>query len=88
VLAREAVSDDAGQPRAPQSGNREAVLSGVGGRWVWVGPAGVDGRGLVSELAGVSIRIDISYDGVKPGLGAATIMGRGKLDKKERWLSN
>ena len=40
---------------------------------------------LVSELAGVSIGL-LSTIGVSLGLGAATIMGRGTLAQKERWL--
>src|SRR6201996_6793038 len=40
---------------------------------------------LVSELAGVSIGL-LSTIGVSLGLGAATIMSRGTLAQKERWL--
>ncbi|MDM2518039.1 acyl-CoA/acyl-ACP dehydrogenase, partial [Mycobacteroides abscessus] len=40
---------------------------------------------LVSELAGVSIGL-LSTIGVSIGLGAATIMSRGTLAQKERWL--
>jgi alkylation response protein AidB-like acyl-CoA dehydrogenase len=40
---------------------------------------------LVSELAGVSIGL-LSTVGVSLGLGAATIISRGTLDQKERWL--
>jgi alkylation response protein AidB-like acyl-CoA dehydrogenase len=40
---------------------------------------------MVSELAGVSIGL-ISTFGVSLGLGAATIMSRGTLAQKERWL--
>jgi alkylation response protein AidB-like acyl-CoA dehydrogenase len=40
---------------------------------------------LVSELAGVSIGL-LSTVGVSLGLGAATIMSRGTLAQKERWL--
>jgi alkylation response protein AidB-like acyl-CoA dehydrogenase len=40
---------------------------------------------LVSELAGVSIGL-LSTIGVSLGLGAATIMTRGTLAQKERWL--
>src|ERR1700754_2484668 len=40
---------------------------------------------LVSELAGVSIGL-LSTIGVSLGLGAATIMNRGTLAQKERWL--
>ncbi len=40
---------------------------------------------LVSELAGVSIGL-LSTIGVSLGLGAATIMSRGTLVQKERWL--
>ncbi|WP_370500983.1 acyl-CoA dehydrogenase family protein [Mycolicibacterium sp. jd] len=40
---------------------------------------------LVSEIAGVSIGL-LSTIGVSLGLGAATIMSRGTLAQKERWL--
>ncbi|GCA98487.1 acyl-CoA dehydrogenase family protein [Mycolicibacterium sp. NCC-Tsukiji] len=40
---------------------------------------------LVSEIAGVSIGL-LSTVGVSLGLGAATIMSRGTLAQKERWL--
>ncbi|BBX87382.1 acyl-CoA dehydrogenase family protein [Mycolicibacterium aubagnense] len=40
---------------------------------------------MVSELAGVSIGL-LSSIGVSLGLGAATIMSRGTLAQKERWL--
>ncbi|MEZ0364707.1 acyl-CoA dehydrogenase family protein [Mycobacterium sp. pUA109] len=40
---------------------------------------------LVSELSGVSIGL-LSTIGVSLGLGAATIMSRGTLAQKERWL--
>lgn len=40
---------------------------------------------MVSELSGVSIGL-LSTVGVSLGLGAATILGRGTLAQKERWL--
>ncbi len=40
---------------------------------------------LVSEVAGVGIGL-LSTIGVSIGLGAATIMSRGTLAQKERWL--
>ena len=40
---------------------------------------------LISELAGVSMGL-LSTIGVSLGLGAATIMSRGTLAQKERWL--
>lgn len=40
---------------------------------------------LISEIAGVSIGL-LSTIGVSLGLGAATIMSRGTLAQKERWL--
>ena len=43
------------------------------------------GAVLVSELSGVSIGL-LSTVGVSIGLGAATIMSRGTLAQKERWL--
>lgn len=43
------------------------------------------GVAMVSELAGVSIGL-LSTFGVSLGLGAATILSRGTLAQKERWL--
>jgi alkylation response protein AidB-like acyl-CoA dehydrogenase len=55
-----------------------------------VDSGGMDAQGsmvavLVSEIAGVSIGL-LSTASVSLGLGAATIMSRGTLAQKERWL--
>jgi alkylation response protein AidB-like acyl-CoA dehydrogenase len=73
--AKEAVVDD-GEPRTEKRSS--AGLGDVGAQ---ASMAAV----LVSELAGVSIGL-LSTIGVSLGLGAATIMSRGTLAQKERWL--
>jgi alkylation response protein AidB-like acyl-CoA dehydrogenase len=73
--AKEAVVDD-GQPRTEKRSS-----AGLGDLGAQASMAAV----LVSELAGVSIGL-LSTIGVSLGLGAATIMSRGTLAQKERWL--
>jgi alkylation response protein AidB-like acyl-CoA dehydrogenase len=85
VLAAESVKKMLDRERAKQNGEVQdekhdsAVDSG-----------GMDAQGsmvavLVSEIAGVSIGL-LSTASVSLGLGAATIMSRGTLAQKERWL--
>src|ERR1700722_5476469 len=73
--AKEAVVDD-GEPRTEKPSS-----AGLGDLGAQASMAAV----LVSELAGVSIGL-LSTIGVSLGLGAATIMSRGTLAQKERWL--
>jgi len=73
--AKEAVVDD-GEPRTEKRSS-----AGLGDLGAQASMAAV----LVSELAGVSIGL-LSTIGVSLGLGAATIMSRGRLAQKERWL--
>jgi alkylation response protein AidB-like acyl-CoA dehydrogenase len=73
--AKEAVVDD-GEPRTEKRSS-----AGLGDLGAQASMAAV----LVSELAGVSIGL-LSTIGVSLGLGAATIMSRGTLAQKERWL--
>ena len=82
VLAAEAVKTMLDKERArqtePVQGSSSARLGGLGAQ---ASMAAV----LVSELAGVSIGL-LSTVGVSLGLGATTIMSRGTLAQKERWL--
>ncbi|VBA49542.1 acyl-CoA dehydrogenase family protein [Mycobacterium pseudokansasii] len=80
VLAAESVKSMLDRERAEQHGNGESS-SGSGGFGAQASMAAV----MVSELAGVSIGL-ISTVAVSIGLGAATIMSRGTLAQKERWL--
>jgi alkylation response protein AidB-like acyl-CoA dehydrogenase len=73
--AKEAVVDD-GEPRTEKRSS-----AGLGDLGAQASMAAV----LVSELAGVSIGL-LRTIGVSLGLGAATIMSRGTLAQKERWL--
>ncbi|OLO99026.1 acyl-CoA dehydrogenase [Mycolicibacterium porcinum] len=68
----------AGEPKPEKS---EGSSGGFGDLAGQVSMAAV----LVSEIAGVSIGL-LSTIGVSIGLGAATIMSRGTLAQKERWL--
>ncbi|MGV7704611.1 acyl-CoA dehydrogenase family protein [Mycobacterium persicum] len=80
VLAAESVKSMLDRERAEQRANGEST-SGSGGFGAQASMAAV----MVSELAGVSIGL-ISTVAVSIGLGAATIMSRGTLAQKERWL--
>ena len=83
VLAAEAVKTMLDKERAKQE-NQETEnkpAGGVGGLGAQASMAAV----LVSELAGVSLGL-LSTVGVSLGLGATTIMSRGTLAQKERWL--
>src|SRR6201996_8151844 len=82
VLAAEAVKTMLDKERAKQETETEKRSSGgLGGLGAQASMAAV----LVSELAGVSLGL-LSTIGVSLGLGAATIMSRGTLAQKERWL--
>lgn len=80
VLAAESVKSMLDRERAGQHAKGESS-SGSGGFGAQASMAAV----MVSELAGVSIGL-ISTVAVSIGLGAATIMSRGTLAQKERWL--
>jgi alkylation response protein AidB-like acyl-CoA dehydrogenase len=82
VLAAEAFKTMLDKERARQAEPEKRSSAGLGG----LGPQASMVAVLVSELAGVSIGL-LSTIGVSLGLGAATIMGRGTLAQKERWLS-
>jgi alkylation response protein AidB-like acyl-CoA dehydrogenase len=82
VLAAEAVKTMLDKERAKQETKTEKRSSGgLGDLGAQASMAAV----LVSELAGVSLGL-LSTIGVSLGLGAATIMSRGTLAQKERWL--
>jgi hypothetical protein len=83
VLAAEAVKTMLDKERAKQEKPETEKKSsgGFGGLGAQASMAAV----LVSELAGVSLGL-LSTVGVSLGLGAATIMSRGTLAQKERWL--
>ncbi|HXO13254.1 MAG TPA: acyl-CoA dehydrogenase family protein [Mycobacterium sp.] len=83
VLAAEAVKTMLDNERAKQEKQEteERSSGGFGGLGAQASMAAV----LVSELAGVSLGL-LSTVGVSLGLGAATIMSRGTLAQKERWL--
>jgi alkylation response protein AidB-like acyl-CoA dehydrogenase len=83
VLAAEAVKTMLDNERAKQE-KQETEKKSSGG------PDGLGAQAsmaavLVSEIAGVSIGL-LSTIGVSIGLGASTIMSRGTLAQKERWL--
>lgn len=82
VMAAEAVKTMLDKERARQDAATEKKSSGgLAGMGAQASMAAV----LVSELAGVSLGL-LSAVGVSLGLGAGTIMSRGTLAQKERWL--
>jgi alkylation response protein AidB-like acyl-CoA dehydrogenase len=88
VLAAESVKAMLDRERAKQAaadaqaeGEKQSSTGSSGGMSAQASMVAV----LVSELAGVSIGL-LSTVGVSLGLGAATIMSRGTLAQKERWL--
>ena len=83
VMAAEAVKNLLDKQRAGAAG--EASGSGSGGGFGDLGAPASMGLILVSELAGVSLGL-VAAAGVSLGLGAATILSRGTLAQKERWL--
>ncbi|MGH3714934.1 MAG: acyl-CoA dehydrogenase family protein [Micromonosporaceae bacterium] len=78
--AREAATAAGEEPPAKDS-------KSAGGGFGFGGGGGQETMGLIlaSELAGVSLGM-IAAIGVSLGLGASTIMARGTLAQKERWL--
>jgi alkylation response protein AidB-like acyl-CoA dehydrogenase len=81
VLAADAVKTMLDRERARASQTNPTGSGGLAALGAQASMAAV----LVSELAGVSIGL-LSTIGVSLGLGAATIMSRGTLAQKERWL--
>lgn len=83
VMAGEAVKKMLEKQRAKQDGKDAGASSGGG-----LGDLGGQlsmAAVMVAELSGVSIGL-LSTVGVSLGLGAATILSRGTLAQKERWL--
>ena len=80
VMAAEAVKSMLDRERSRRDEN-SAKGAGVGGMAEQASMAAV----MISELAGVSLGT-VAALGVSLGLGAATIMSRGTLAQKERWL--
>jgi alkylation response protein AidB-like acyl-CoA dehydrogenase len=76
LLDKQRANEAAGEPKTEKRSS-----GGLGELGAQASMAAV----LVSELAGVSIGL-LSTIGVSLGLGAATIMSRGTLAQKERWL--
>lgn len=86
VMAAEAVKSMLDKQRArEESGTARAGGQKKGSGLGDIGAQASMAAVLVSEIAGVSIGL-LSTIGVSLGLGAATIMSRGTLAQKERWL--
>jgi alkylation response protein AidB-like acyl-CoA dehydrogenase len=81
VLAAEAVKTMLDKERTRNTEPEQRASAGLGG----LGPQASMAAVLVSEIAGVSLGL-LSTIGVSLGLGATTIMSRGTLAQKERWL--
>jgi alkylation response protein AidB-like acyl-CoA dehydrogenase len=86
VMAAEAVKAmlDKEQGKRKSPGDKDAEKKSSGGL-AGLGAQASMAAVLISELAGVSLGL-LSTVGVSLGLGAATIMSRGTLAQKERWL--
>src|ERR1700730_11437553 len=84
VLASEAVKNMLDRQRARERGG-EASSEGSGVGFGSMGEQVSMAAVMISELAGVSLGT-VGALGVSIGLGAATIMARGTLAQKERWL--
>ncbi|BBZ48095.1 acyl-CoA dehydrogenase family protein [Mycobacterium parmense] len=86
VLAAEATKTMLDRERAKQEDKRDNDTAEKPPRgFAGLGAQGSMAAVLISELAGVSLGL-LSTVGVSLGLGAATIMSRGTLAQKERWL--
>jgi alkylation response protein AidB-like acyl-CoA dehydrogenase len=86
VLAAEAVKTMLDKERAKQETKRDRdTEKQSSGGFAGLGAQASMAAVLVSELAGVSLGL-LSAVGVSLGLGATTIMSRGTLAQKERWL--
>jgi alkylation response protein AidB-like acyl-CoA dehydrogenase len=85
AMAAESVKSMLERERAKEAGDardeKPDAASGFGGMAAQASMVAM----MVSELAGVSIGL-LSTVSVSLGLGAATIMSRGTLAQKERWL--
>ena len=85
VLAAESVKKMLDRERAKQNGEAQDEKQDGADASGGMGDQGSMVAVLVSEIARVSIGL-LSTVGVSLGLGATTIMSRGTLAQKERWL--
>ncbi|MET0453440.1 MAG: acyl-CoA dehydrogenase family protein, partial [Mycobacterium sp.] len=85
VMGAEAIRAMLDEQRAREASRAEPEDEKTSGTLGKMGAQASMAVALISELAGVSIGL-ISTFGVSLGLGAATIMTRGTLAQKERWL--
>ncbi|QEN12333.1 acyl-CoA dehydrogenase family protein [Mycolicibacterium sp. ELW1] len=85
VMAAEAVKTMLDRERAKAESRDTAPSTSKGGGLGDLGAQASMAAVLVTELAAVSIGL-LSTIGVSLGLGASTIMSRGTLAQKERWL--
>jgi alkylation response protein AidB-like acyl-CoA dehydrogenase len=85
VMAAEAVKGMLEKERAEADSTSDKPPKKEGGGLGELGAQVSMAAVMVSELSGVSIGL-LSTVGVSLGLGAATIMSRGTLAQKERWL--
>src|ERR1700689_885294 len=85
VLAAESVKKMLDRERAKQNGEAQGEKQDSADASGGMGDQGSMVAVLVSEIARVSIGL-LSTVGVSLGLGATTIMSRGTLAQKERWL--
>ncbi len=85
VMAAEAVKTMLDKERAKQEARHDDGEKKTSRGFAGLGAQGSMAAVLISELAGVSLGL-LSAVGVSLGLGAATIMSRGTLAQKERWL--
>src|SRR6201987_3636453 len=85
VMAAESVKSMLERERARQAGEARDEKPDGANDFSGTGAQASMMAVLVSELAGVSIGL-LSTASVSIGLGAATIMSRGTLAQKERWL--
>jgi alkylation response protein AidB-like acyl-CoA dehydrogenase len=81
MLDRERAKQEGKRPESPESDEKHDDANGLGGGGAQASMVAV----LVSEIARVSIGL-LSTASVSLGLGATTIMSRGTLAQKERWL--
>jgi alkylation response protein AidB-like acyl-CoA dehydrogenase len=85
VMAAEAVKTMLDRQRVKESGSDDATEVKAEGRLGGMAEQASMAAIVVAELAGVSLGA-VAALGVSIGLGAATIMQRGTLAQKERWL--
>src|SRR6185295_17988843 len=85
VMAAEAVKTMLDRQRVKESGSGDSAEADPQRRFGGMAEQASMAAIVVAELAGVSLGT-VAALGVSIGLGAATIMQRGTLAQKERWL--